>query len=115
MTGSAPAVGFLTACRFRMNLWLAARSLPWRVAGKSFEQILAMASPEGRLDYAGLPVEYVSRRVRKAVRHPWLMRDLRRNSKPRSPSRRQRRSRISQGWRTALRTCRETYSTGSPA
>jgi len=36
-----------------------------------------MASPEGDVDYAGLPVEYISRRVRKAVRHPWLMRDRR--------------------------------------
>ncbi len=70
MTGSARPVDYLTACRFRVELWLAARSLPWRVAGKSFEQILAMASPEGRVDYAGLPVEYVSRRVRKASSPP---------------------------------------------
>jgi hypothetical protein len=67
----------LTALRFRLDLWLAARSLPWRVSGKSFEEILAMASPEGRLDYSGLPVEYISRRVRKTVRRPWLMRDRR--------------------------------------
>jgi hypothetical protein len=77
MTASARTVDLLTACRFRVDLWLAARSLPWRVAGKTFEQILALASPKGRVDYAGLPVDYVSRRVHKAVRHPWLMRERR--------------------------------------
>ena len=70
-------MSFLKTWRFRIDLWLAARSLPWRVAGKSFEEILALASPEGRVDYAGLPVSYISRRVRKSVRHPWLMRDRR--------------------------------------
>ena len=70
-------MSFLKTWRFRIDLWLAARSLPWRVAGKSFEDILALASPEGRVDYAGLPAEYISRRVRKSVRHPWLMRDRR--------------------------------------
>lgn len=77
MTASVGPASALTAIRFRVDLWLAARSLPWRVAGKSFEEILAMASPEGRVDYAGLPIEYISRRVRKSVRHPWLMRDRR--------------------------------------
>jgi hypothetical protein len=77
MTAPVRPANFLTEVRFRLDLWLAARSLPWRVAGKSFEQILAMASPEGRIDYAGLPLHYVARRVRKAVRHPWLMRDRR--------------------------------------
>lgn len=77
MNGTRP-VSFLQSLRFRINLWLAARSLPWRVQGKSFEQILAMVSPkDGEVDYAGLPVEYISRRVRKSVRHPWLMRDRR--------------------------------------
>lgn len=78
MNGSAKPASLLTTLRFRIDLWLAARSLPWRVSGKSFEQILAMASPgEGEVDYAGLPVEYISRRVRKSVRRPWLMRDRR--------------------------------------
>lgn len=70
-------MSFLSTIRFRVDLWLSARSLPWRVAGKSFEQILAMASSNGRIDYAGLPVDYVARRVRKSVRRPWLMRDRR--------------------------------------
>ena len=70
-------MSFLKTCRFRIDLWLAARSLPWRVAGKSFEDILALASPKGRVDYSGLPAEYISRRVRKSVRRPWLMRDRR--------------------------------------
>jgi len=76
MTSSTGSVHFLTACRFRVELWLAARLLPWRVTGKSFEQMLAMASPDGSVDLAGLPAEYVSRRVR-SVRRPWLMRDRR--------------------------------------
>jgi hypothetical protein len=77
MSTSAGTVSFLAVWRFRIDLWLAARSLPWRVAGKSFERILGMASPEGQIDFAGLAPEYVSRRVRKSVRRPWLMRDRR--------------------------------------
>jgi hypothetical protein len=77
MTVSARPASFLKTCRFRLNLWLSARSLPWRLAGKSFEQILAMVPPNGRVDYAGLPIDYVSRRVRKTVRRPLLMRDRR--------------------------------------
>lgn len=77
MKVSARPSSLFTALRFRVDLWLAARSLPWRVAGKSFEDILAMASPEGGARYAGLPAEYISRRVRRSVRRPWLMRDRR--------------------------------------
>ena len=36
-----------------------------------------MASPDSRVDFAGLTEKYISRRVRKSVRHPWLMRDRR--------------------------------------
>ena len=49
MIGFPRPVSVLTACRFRFDLWLAARSLPWRVAGKSFEQILGNGLA-GRLD-----------------------------------------------------------------
>ena len=77
MTVSARPASFLTTFRFRLDLWLSARSLPWRLAGKSFEEILAMAPPSGRVDYAGLPLDYVSRRVRKTVRRPLMMRDRR--------------------------------------
>lgn len=77
MKAWARPASLLTALRFRVDLWLAARSLPWRVAGKSFEDILAMASPEGGAEYEGLPVEYIARRVRRSVRRPWLMRDRR--------------------------------------
>jgi hypothetical protein len=77
MSGTAGNVSFLSVLRFRIDLWLAARSLPWRVSGKSLEQILAMASPNDRLDYPGLAPEYISRRVRKSVRSPLLMRDRR--------------------------------------
>ncbi len=77
MTIAATSPDFLTAIRFRVNLWWAARLLPWRLSGKSFEELLAMASPGGRADYAGLPAEYISRRVRRTVRRPWLMRDRR--------------------------------------
>jgi hypothetical protein len=77
MSGTSGNVSFLSVCRFRIDLWLAARSLPWRVSGKSLDQILAMASPVGRLDYPGLAPEYISRRVRKSVRRPLVMRDRR--------------------------------------
>lgn len=77
MTVSARPLNFLTTLRFRLDLWLRARSLPWRLAGKSFEQILAMASPSERVDYAGLPLDYISKRVRRTVRRPLMMRDRR--------------------------------------
>jgi hypothetical protein len=77
MTALARQLTILDTIRFRLHLWLAAKALPFRVAGKSFEDILAMASPEGRIDYDGLSAEYIARRVRKAVRRPWLMRDRR--------------------------------------
>ncbi|MCX7304459.1 MAG: lasso peptide biosynthesis B2 protein [Hyphomicrobiales bacterium] len=77
MSGSQGFVSLLSVCRFRLDLWLAARSLPWRVSGKPLDQILAMASPEGRSDYPGLAAEYIARRVRKSVRRPLLMRDRR--------------------------------------
>jgi len=77
MSGKTGNVSILSVCKFRIDLWLAARSLPWRVSGKSLDQILAMASPNDRLDYPGLAPEYISRRVRKSVRKPLLMRDRR--------------------------------------
>lgn len=77
MNGATAHVAFLTACRFRLWLWLSARTLPFRIVGKSFEQILAISRMDQRADFKGLPLDYVSACVRKAVRRPWLMRDRR--------------------------------------
>ncbi len=61
--------------RFRAELWLAARLLPFQVAGKSFEDVLAVVPSQPNRLYSGLPADYISRAVRKATRNPILMRD----------------------------------------
>ena len=65
----------MTRLRFRLELWLAARLLPFRVHNRPFAEVLALAPVEGPTPYAGLPLPYITRRVRRVVRHPWLMKD----------------------------------------
>jgi hypothetical protein len=61
--------------RFGLDLWLAARLLPFRVHKRRFQDVLALAPADGSTPYAGLPLRYITRRVQRVVRHPWLMRD----------------------------------------
>jgi hypothetical protein len=61
--------------RFRAELWLAARLLPFQIAGKSFEDVLAVVPSQPSRIYRGLPAHYISKAVRKATRNPILMRD----------------------------------------
>ncbi|MDF2995770.1 MAG: lasso peptide biosynthesis protein [Xanthobacteraceae bacterium] len=61
--------------RFRAELWLAARLLPFQIAGKSFEDVLAVVPSQPNRIYLGLPADYISGAVRKATRNPILMRD----------------------------------------
>jgi Transglutaminase-like superfamily len=68
----------ITKFRFRVALWWQARLLPFRVRRNCpLTKVLALASPPDRLRYAGLSPAYVLRQVRRATRHPLLMRDRR--------------------------------------
>ena len=67
----------MTRARFGLELWLAARLLPFRVHNRPFAEVLALAPVEGPTPYAGLPLRYIARRVQRVVRHPWLMKDRR--------------------------------------
>lgn len=62
--------------RFHAHLWVKARLLPLRIAGKNLPSILAMAEPPGRT-YPPYSLEYIERSVRWAVRGPLLMRNRR--------------------------------------
>ena len=64
-----------TRLRFRFDLWLSARLLPFRVRNLAFQELLALARCKGPTPYAGLPSTYIARRVHRAVRRPWLMKD----------------------------------------
>jgi hypothetical protein len=55
---------------------LAARLLPSRVANKPLQKVLEMAEPTS-LRFAGLHHDYITERVLRATRRPWLMRDRR--------------------------------------
>lgn len=65
----------MTRARFGLELWLAARLLPIRVRGRTFAEVLALAPLDEPTPYAGLPLRYITRRVQRVVRHPWLMKD----------------------------------------
>ena len=62
-------------CRFGLELWIAARLLPFRVRNRAFAEVLALAPVGGPAPYAGLPLPYITRRVLRVVRHPWFMKD----------------------------------------
>lgn len=76
MQRAAPAK-LLQALRFRVELWFAARTLPLRVRGRSFEAVLALASPAAPARYGGLSHEYIARSIARTLRHPLAMRDRR--------------------------------------
>lgn len=63
--------------RFGLELWLSARLLPFRVRNRRFQDVLALAPMGGRSPFAGLSLRYITRRVQRVVRHPWLMKDRR--------------------------------------
>lgn len=62
---------------FRARLWLDARMLPMRIAGKDFAAILNMFERTGAARTPHWPLAYLERSVRWAVRGPILMRDRR--------------------------------------
>jgi hypothetical protein len=74
-----PATASATFARraaFRLELWLRARLLPLRLAGRdTLAGMLALAEPAGRRHFSGLSSAYVVRAVRRTLRHRLLMRD----------------------------------------
>lgn len=69
--------GLMLRARFRVALWLAARALPLRLGRQPIGAALRLAEPAARGHYDGLAADYIARAVRRATRHPWLMRDRR--------------------------------------
>ncbi len=72
-----PAIGHWQRWRLLLDIWIAARFLPFRIRGKSFSEILRLAENGNQGDVPHLPVPDIARFVRKAVRNPILMRDRR--------------------------------------
>ena len=70
----APSASLWTRLRFGVSLWIAARLLPLRVARKPWRRVLEMADPSS-IRFAGLHHDYITARVLRATRRPWLMRD----------------------------------------
>jgi len=69
--------GPLDRLAFRLRLWIAARTLPARIAGREFSQILTDASSVPANNWPRFPVPYIARSVRRVARWPFLMRNNR--------------------------------------
>lgn len=69
--------GPLSRLAFRLRLWISARTLPARIAGREFSEILAAASSVPPNSWPHFPVPYIARRVGRAARWPILMRNNR--------------------------------------
>jgi len=75
---SEPAgAGLLGRLAFRLRVWISARTLPARIAGRDFSQILADASSVPSNSWPRFPVPYIARAVRRVARWPILMRNNR--------------------------------------
>ena len=68
---------FLERWRFRFDVWLSTRILPFRLRGKAFNEILRDYPDAAAARYPRFPVDFIARTVRKAARNPLLMRDRR--------------------------------------
>ncbi|KQW75808.1 hypothetical protein ASC89_23060 [Devosia sp. Root413D1] len=73
----APAPQALDRLVFRLRLWLSARTLPARIAGRSFSGILVQASSAQPDTWPRFPVPYIAKRVGRVARWPILMRNNR--------------------------------------
>ena len=69
--------GLLSRLAFRLRLWFSARTLPARIAGRDFSEILADASSVPSNSWPRFPVPYIARAVRRVARWPILMRNNR--------------------------------------
>jgi Transglutaminase-like superfamily len=61
--------------KFRLALWLWALWLPLLAYRRDLKSLIVSAAPPPELRYQGLTPEYIAKRVQRAVRKPWLMRD----------------------------------------
>jgi hypothetical protein len=73
----SPNAGPLGRLAFRLRLWISARTLPARIAGRGLSQILADASAVPPNSWPHFPVAHVARAVRRVARWPILMRNNR--------------------------------------
>jgi hypothetical protein len=69
--------GSLDRLAFRLRLWIAARTLPARIAGREFSRILTDASSVPANSWPRFPVPFIARSVRRVARWPILMRNNR--------------------------------------
>lgn len=67
-------VGLLDRLAFRLRLWISARTLPARIAGRDFSAILADASSVPPNSWPHFQVPYIARAVRRVARWPILLR-----------------------------------------
>ncbi len=65
----------LDRIRFRVALWVWARWLPVLARRRDLKPLVEKAMPPPGIAYRGLQPAYIVKRVRRAVRRPWLMRD----------------------------------------
>lgn len=65
----------LQRIRFRLALSVWARLVPILAWERNLSSLLALTRPRPATPYRGLQAEYIVRRVKKATRRPWLMRD----------------------------------------
>jgi hypothetical protein len=63
--------------RFQIALWMAARSLPFRLHGRPLSDILESARARRSSIYRGLSSAYIVKSIVRMVRHPWIMRNRR--------------------------------------
>ena len=62
---------------FSIELWFAARALPFLVWRRNFGEVLQLAAAKPSALYLGISPAYVERKIRKTVRGPLFMRDRR--------------------------------------
>src|SRR5690554_61048 len=65
----------LLKIRFRLALSLWARLVPILAWERDLSSLLAASKPPPATPYRGLQPDYIVRRVKKATRRPWLMRN----------------------------------------
>lgn len=65
----------LLKLRFRVALFFWVRLIPVLAWRRNLTSLLALAKPREVTPYRGLAADYICRRVKKATRRPWVMRD----------------------------------------
>ena len=65
----------MQSLRFRIDLWCWARVLPLIAYRRELQSLLALTAPAARTPYRGLAAAQVAKRVKRASRKPWFMRD----------------------------------------